>query len=78
MGGAEDLACGVAHSRLAPYWAPKIGGDGFLRRARTRRPARASTLRSKATQVAARYAGRVVADTFREKLRRGVRRLATR
>ena len=74
VGGAEDLACGVAHCGLAPYWAPKIGSDGFLR-ARQDSPTGARLdVALEGDEVLLR--GRVSRDTFREKLRRGVRRLA--
>ena len=74
VGGAEDLACGVAHCGLAPYWAPKVGGDGFMR-ARQDSPTGARLdVAVDGDKVLLR--GRVSRDTFREKLRRGVRRLA--
>ena len=75
VGGAEDLACGVAHCGLAPYWAPKVGADGSFMRARQDSPTGARL----DVAVDGDYAllrGRVARDTFREKLRRGVRRLA--
>ena len=50
VGGAEDLACGVAHCGLAPYWAPKMARVALCALARTRRPALASTLPSTATR----------------------------
>ncbi len=74
VGGAEDLACGVAHCGLAPYWAPRLGADGFLR-ARQDSPTGARLdVALDGDEVLLR--GRVSRDTFREKLRRGVRRLA--
>ena len=75
VGGAEDLACGVAHCGLAPYWAPKIGGDGFLR-ARQDSPTGARLDVALDGDDVVLLRGRVARDTFREKLRRGVRRLA--
>ena len=74
VGGAEDLACGVAHCGLAPYWAPRLGADGFMR-ARQDSPTGARLdVALEGDEVLLR--GRVSRDTFREKLRRGVRRLA--
>ena len=74
MGGAEDLACGVAHCGLAPYWAPRLGADGFMR-ARQDSPTGARLdVALDGDDVLLR--GRVARDTFQEKLRRGVRRLA--
>ncbi len=74
VGGAEDLACGVAHCGLAPYWAPRLGADGFMR-ARQDSPTGARLdVAVDGDYVLLR--GRVARDTFREKLRRGVRRLA--
>ena len=74
VGGAEDLACGVAHCGLAPYWAPRLGADGFLR-ARQDSPTGARLdVALDGDEVLLR--GSVARDTFREKLRRGVRRLA--
>ena len=74
VNGAEDLACGVAHCGLAPYWAPKVGGGGFLK-ARQDSPTGARLdVALDGDEVLLR--GRVARDTFREKLRRGVRRLA--
>ena len=74
VGGAEDLACGVAHCGLAPYWAPRLGADGFMR-ARQDSPTGARLdVALDGDDVLLR--GRVARDTFREKLRRGVRRLA--
>ena len=74
VGGAEDLACGVAHCGLAPYWAPKIGSGGFMR-ARQDSPTGARLdVALDGDEVLLR--GSVARDTFREKLRRGVRRLA--
>ena len=72
--GAEDLACGVAHCGLGPYWAPRLGADGFMR-ARQDSPTGARLdVALDGDEVLLR--GRVSRDTFREKLRRGVRRLA--
>jgi predicted PhzF superfamily epimerase YddE/YHI9 len=74
VGGAEDLACGVAHCGLGPYWAPRLGADGFMR-ARQDSPTGARLdVALDGDEVLLR--GRVSRDTFREKLRRGVRRLA--
>ena len=74
VGGAEDLACGVAHCGLAPYWAPKIGSGGFMR-ARQDSPTGARLdVALDGDDVLLR--GRVARDTFREKLRRAARRLA--
>ena len=74
VGGAEDLACGVAHCGLAPYWAPKVGGDGLMR-ARQDSPTGARIdVAVEGDDVLLR--GKVSRDTFREKFRRGVRRLA--
>ena len=75
VGGAEDLACGVAHCGLAPYWAPKIGGDSFMR-ARQDSPTGARLDVALDGDDVAVLRGRVARDTLREKLRRGVRRLA--
>ena len=74
VGGAEDLACGVAHCGLAPYWAARLGAEGFMR-ARQDSPTGARLdVALDGDDVLLR--GRVARDTFREKLRRGVRRLA--
>jgi len=74
VSGAEDLACGVAHCGLAPYWAPRLGADGFMR-ARQDSPTGARLdVAVEGDDVLLR--GRVARDTFREKLRRGVRQLA--
>ena len=75
VGGAEDLACGVAHCGLAPYWAPKIGSDGFMR-ARQDSPTGARLDVALEGDDVVLLRGRVARDTFREKLRRGVSRLA--
>ena len=75
VGGAEDLACGVAHCGLAPYWAPKIGGNGFML-ARQDSPTGARLDVALDGDDVVLLRGRVSRDTFREKLRRGVRRLA--
>ena len=75
VGGAEDLACGVAHCGLAPYWAPKIGSGGFMR-ARQDSPTGARLDVALDGDDVVLLRGRVARDTFREKLRRSVRRLA--
>ena len=75
VGGAEDLACGVAHCGLAPYWAPRLGADGFMR-ARQDSPTGARLDVALDGDDVVLLRGRVARDTFREKLRRGVRRLA--
>ena len=76
VGGAEDLACGVAHCGLAPYWAPKVGADGSFMRARQDSPTGARLDVALEGDDVVVLRGRVSRDTFREKLRRGVRRLA--
>ena len=69
VGGAEDLACGVAHCGLAPYWAPRLRSDVFMR-ARQDSPTGARLdVAVDGDKVLLR--GRVSRDTFREKLRRG-------
>ena len=75
VGGAEDLACGVAHCGLAPYWAPRLGSEGFMR-ARQDSPTGARLDVALDGEDVVLLRGRVARDTFREKLRRGVRRLA--
>ena len=74
VGGAEDLACGVAHCGLGPYWAPRLGSEGFMR-ARQDSPTGARLdVALDGDEVLLR--GRVARDTFREKFRRAARRLA--
>jgi len=73
VGGAEDLACGVAHCGLAPFWASKLG-DGFLLARQDSPTGACLDVTVDGDSVLLR--GLVARDTLRAKLRRAVKGLA--